>query len=70
MSKVLILKSIRIRSHAWNTVSETLLNDNNFERSTHVRKNLDYLFKGYRHILTDERKQCKQTSLKDYFSKK
>ena len=53
-----------------NTVSETLLNDNNFERSTHVRKNLDSLFKSYRHILTDKRKQCKQTSLKDYFSKK
>ena len=33
-------------------------------------KNLDSLFKSYRHISTDKRKQCKQTSLKDYFSKK
>ena len=53
-----------------NRVSETLLNDKNFERSTHVRKNLDSFFKSYRHILTDKWKQCKQTSLKDYFSKK
>ena len=52
------------------TVSDTLLNDSNFERSTNVRKKLDSLFKSYRHILTDKQKQCKQTSLKDYFSKK